>query len=296
MTDHNRRRSLVDGSGTPYRALMTTEADRAGSFTAASLPVNYERHLAPYLFQPWAEVLLDAVALAPGAAVLDVAAGTGVVSRAAARRTGADGRVAATDISPAMIEFLAGHPPESGAAPIDTAVAPATELGFAHDEFDVVLCQQGMPFISDRVGAVREMHRVLRPDGVVGLAVFSPGHGVPPFGLLNGALRDVGAEAPFAGGYDESSYVLSAAETAELLSGAGFTDIHSREVELITSWPGVQSLVAGLSGTPFAAVFAALDAERQDQARALIAERFAEFVRGDVVEVPTYSVIARATA
>jgi SAM-dependent methyltransferase len=275
---------------------MTTEADRAGSFTAASVPMNYERHLAPYLFQPWAEVLLDAVALAPGAAVLDVAAGTGVVTRAAAQRTGADGRVVATDISPAMIEFLAGHPPEAGAAPIDTAIAPATELGFAHDEFDVVLCQQGMPFISDRAGAVREMHRVLHPGGVVGLAVFSPGHRVLPFGLLNGTLRDVGAEAPFPGGFDESSYVLSALETAELLSGAGFTDIESRDVELVTYWPGMDSLVAALSGTPFAGVFAALDAERQDQARALIAERFAEFVHGDVVEVPTYSVIARATA
>jgi SAM-dependent methyltransferase len=275
---------------------MTTDADRAGSFTATSVPANYERHLAPYLFEPWAEVLLDEVALAPGAAVLDVAAGTGVVARAAARRAGADGRVAATDISPAMIDFLAGHPPEPAAAPIETAVAPATDLGFAHDEFDVVLCQQGMPFIADRAGAVREMYRVLRPGGVVGVTVFSPGHRVLPFGLLNGTLRDVGAEAPFPGGYDESSYVLSAAETADLLRGAGFTDVESREVELLTRWPGVESLVAGLSGTPFGGVFAALDPERQSQARALIAERFAEFVHGAVVEVPTYSVIARGTA
>ncbi len=275
---------------------MTTEADRAGAFTAASVPVNYERHLAPYLFQPWAEVLLDAVALAPGAAVLDVAAGTGVVTRAAAQRTGADGRVVATDISPAMIEFLADHPPEPGAAPIETAIAPATELAFAHDEFDVVLCQQGMPFISDRTGAVREMRRVLRPGGLVGIAVFSPGHDVLPFGRLNRTLRDVGAEAPFPDAYEESGYVLSASETAELLSGAGFTDIESRDVELLTRWPGVESLVAGLSGTPFGRVFAALDSEQQGQARALIADRFAEFVHGDVVEVPTYSVIARATA
>lgn len=275
---------------------MTTEADRAGSFTAASVPANYARHLAPYLFEPWAEVLLDEIAPAPGAAVLDVASGTGVVARAAARRVGADGRVVATDISPAMIDFLAGRPSEPGAAPIETAIAPATELSFAHDEFDVVVCQQGMPFISDRAGAVREMRRVLRPGGVAGIAVFSPGHRVLPFGLLNGVLRDLGAEPPFPGAYDESSYVLSAAETAALFSGAGFTDIESREVELVTRWPGVDTLVAALSGTPFGGVFAALGPERQTQARAVIAERFAEFVHGDVVEVPTYSVIARGTA
>ncbi len=275
---------------------MSTAADRAGSFTAASVPANYERHLAPYLFEPWAELLLDEVAPAPGAAVLDVASGTGVVARAAARRVGTDGRVVATDISPAMIDFLAGHPPEPGAAPIETGIVPATELDFAHDEFDVVLCQQGMPFISDRAGAVREMRRVLRPGGVAGIAVFSPGHRVLPFGLLNGALRDVGAEPPFPGGYDETSYVLSAAETAALFSGAGFTDIEAREVELVTRWPGVDTLVAALSGTPFGGVFAALDPLRQDQARAMIADRFAEFVHGEVVEVPTYAVIARGTA
>lgn len=269
---------------------------RSGAFTAGSLPANYEALLAPYLFEPWAEILLDAVTLAPGAAVLDVASGTGVVARAAARRAGADGRVVATDISPAMIEFNAGHAPEPAAAPIETAIASATDLNRGDGEFDVALCQQGMPFFPDRPGAVREMRRVLRPGGVVGIAVWTPGHDVAPFGAMNATLREFGAEEPFPGAWDDTSYVLSADEVAALLTDAGFTDVRSEEVELVTRWPGLDSLAAAVDGTPFGALLAALAPESQAQARTRIAEQFAAFAHDGVVDVPTYSVIARASA
>jgi SAM-dependent methyltransferase len=201
---------------------MTDGSTRAGAFTAGSLPADYERLIAPYLFEPWAEVLLDAVALAPGAAVLDVASGTGVVARAAARRTGAEGRVVATDISPAMIEFCASHPAEPAAAPIETAVASATELGRADGEFDVVLCQQGMPFFPDRPGAAREMRRVLPPGGVAGIAVWTPDREVQPFAQWNETLRDLGVAEPFPGAWDISTFVMGVDELADLLRAAGF--------------------------------------------------------------------------
>jgi SAM-dependent methyltransferase len=276
---------------------MTDPSARTGAFTSASLPANYEAHLAPYLFQPWAEILLDAVAPAPGAAVLDVASGTGVVARAAARRVGADGRVVATDISPAMIEFNASHDAEPAAASIETAIAAATELNLADAEFDVVLCQQGMPFFPDRPGAVREMRRVLRPGGVVGIAVWTPGHDVAPFGNLNDVLRELGADEPFPGAWDNSSFVLSPAEVETLLTDAGFTEVDAREVELLTRWPGLDSMTAALTGTPFGPLLAAMDDEHRSRADARIAERFTPFVSTDgAVELPTYSVIARATA
>ena len=59
--------------------------DRSSAFTSDSVPDEYERHLVPAVFEPWAEVLLDAVVIAPGSRVLDIASGTGVVARAAAR-------------------------------------------------------------------------------------------------------------------------------------------------------------------------------------------------------------------
>lgn len=276
---------------------MSEPPARATAFTDTSLPERYERLLAPALFEPWAEVLLDAVGIEPGARVLDVAAGTGVVSRAAARRVGPDGLVVSTDISPAMIAFNAGHRPLPGSAPIETAVAPVTELGRRDAEFDVVLCQQGMPFFPDRPAAVRELHRVLRRGGVVGISVWTPGHEVVPFGPMNGALQDLGAPEPFPGAYDEASFVLGAEQVAELLAGAGLHDIDSREVELVTRWPGVDALAGAVQGTPFGAVLAALDEERQAQVRAAVADRFSRWVRDDgTLAIPTYSVIARAVA
>jgi hypothetical protein len=65
--------------------------DRSSAFTSGSVPDEYERHLVPVVFAPWAEILLDAVEVSPGSRVLDIASGTGVVARAAARRTGGDG-------------------------------------------------------------------------------------------------------------------------------------------------------------------------------------------------------------
>jgi SAM-dependent methyltransferase len=276
---------------------MTDGSARTVAFTDQSLPARYEQRLAPSLFEPWAEVLLDAVAPPLGAAVVDVASGTGVVARAAARRVGPSGRVLATDISPAMIDFNASHPPETGSAPIETAVASATDLGCPDGEFDVVLCQQGMPFFPDRPGAIREMHRVLRSGGLVGIAVWTPGHEVVPFGPMNSVMQELGVPPPFPGAYDRGSYVLSAEQVAELLGEAGFHDIDSREVELVTRWAGLDALVNAIGGTPFGAILDGLDAERHDRAQRMFAERFAPWeTRDGRVEVPTYSVIARAVA
>jgi len=274
---------------------MTDGSTRAGAFTAGSLPADYERLIAPYLFEPWAEVLLDAVALAPGAAVLDVASGTGVVARAAARRTGAEGRVVATDISPAMIEFCASHPAEPAAAPIETAVASATELGRADGEFDVVLCQQGMPFFPDRPGAAREMRRVLRPGGVAGIAVWTPDREVQPFAQWNETLRDLGVAEPFPGAWDISTFVMGVDELADLLRAAGFTDVESREVELVTRWPSVDHLVDAVMGTPFGALVAGMDADRQEEARHRMAQRSTKFVSNGAVLVPTYAALGRGS-
>jgi ubiquinone/menaquinone biosynthesis C-methylase UbiE len=95
--------------------------------------------------------------------VLDVARGPGTVARLAAAVVGPDGRVMASDISPAMLALAAAKPVDPAWAPINYLECPVSAIDAAEDSFDAVLCQQGLQFFPDRERAVGEMLRVTRP-------------------------------------------------------------------------------------------------------------------------------------
>src|ERR1700727_1840780 len=109
---------------------MSDLGDRSSLFKTESVPDAYERYVAAALFEPWAGVLLDTVGVEAGTRVLDVASGTGVVARAAARRVGASGRVVASDFSPAMLARSAAVELTAGAAPVEFVEASADALPF----------------------------------------------------------------------------------------------------------------------------------------------------------------------
>ncbi|HVW32086.1 MAG TPA: methyltransferase domain-containing protein, partial [Acidimicrobiia bacterium] len=95
---------------------MDAGADWSANFASASQDAMtiYDEILRPRLFDPWAEVLLDAVGVGPGAAVLDVACGPGTVARRAARRAGPGGTVTGCDLSPAMLAVAGAKPTPDG--------------------------------------------------------------------------------------------------------------------------------------------------------------------------------------
>ena len=186
---------------------------------AGTAPEIYAEHLVPAVFAPWAPVLLDAAAVGIGHTVLDVACGTGVVAVAAAERVGPSGAVTGVDINPGMIAIAART---DG---VRWAQADAARLPFPDGGFDRVLCQAGLQFVPDRLGALREMRRVLRPGGRVALLVWRALHHSPGFAALADALQAVvGPEAaavmraPFVFGDDPRPL-------ATLLGSAGFGDV-----------------------------------------------------------------------
>ena len=142
-------------------------------FTTPSVPKAYDEFFVPRLFEPWAKLLLDEVNLQPGEAVLDVATGPGTVARLAAVRLGSQGRVVATDIALPMLDIARAKPVVAGAARIEYLESPAAPLAAPRGTFDAVLCQQGLQFFPDRPGALREMHRVLKPNGRAAIAVWA---------------------------------------------------------------------------------------------------------------------------
>lgn len=125
---------------------------------------TYEDYFVPAMFRPWATLLLGHAAPQPGERVLDVACGTGIVARLSAPLVGAGGRVVAVDMNPAMLDVARALPAPPGST-ITWQEGNAMALPFLEEAFDLVLCQHGLPFFPDRGQAVREMCRVLAPQG-----------------------------------------------------------------------------------------------------------------------------------
>jgi SAM-dependent methyltransferase len=269
--------------------------DRSSVFTAKSVPAEYARHLAPAVFQPWAEVLLDTVGIAPGSAVLDVASGTGVVAREAARRSGTDGQVVASDISGPMLGAASALDAPDGAAPIEYREASAEALPFADGSFDAVVCQQGLQFFPQQAAAVVEMRRVLRPGGRAGIAVWASGHRLEPFAAYAEELLEIGAEPPFPGAFEPETFMMAPAAVHSLLDRAGFSRVDIGVVELEVSWRDDASAVAGALGTPFGPLITALSADQRSRLQAALLARFAPEQPGGPVRRQTAAVLATAT-
>ena len=146
---------------------------------AAPSPAEvYDDLFVPALFKQWGETVAEIAGIARGHRVLDVACGTGVLAEAAAVRTGTGASVVGLDPNEDMLAVArrkrAGVAWKSGRA---------EALPFAQESFDRVVSQFGFMFFEDRVAALREMLRVLRPDGRLAVAVcdaldHSPGYAV----------------------------------------------------------------------------------------------------------------------
>jgi ubiquinone/menaquinone biosynthesis C-methylase UbiE len=257
-------------------------------------PDSYERYQVPSVFGPLARVFLRWIAPRPGQRVLDLACGTGVVARLAAPMVGPTGSVVGTDLSPAMLEVARAHPP-AGGAPIEWRRADAAALPFPDAEFDAVLCQQGLQFFPDRPAALREMHRVLRPGGLVGVCVWRAVEHSPCHLAIAAALRrHLGEDAarrfqaPF--GFGDGDALRRA------MAEAGFRGVDIRvEVVVRRLLPPEESVPGLLASTPVGPEAAALgEAARgaivAEAAAALAAYRDAD--GGLTVPQPTHIALA----
>jgi ubiquinone/menaquinone biosynthesis C-methylase UbiE len=104
--------------------------------------------------------------------VLDVACGTGLVALAAAERVGPQGHVLGTDISDHMVDAARQRAAQRGVHQLGFARMDAEQLALPDGGFDLALCALGLMYVPDPALALRELRRVLRPGGRVGLAVW----------------------------------------------------------------------------------------------------------------------------
>ena len=139
---------------------MMSESDKVFSGSIAKL---YDTHLVPMLFEPYADDLAGrAAALAPKT-VLELAAGTGVVTRALSSRLASDAHYMVTDLNQPMLDYAASM--QGSDDRITWRQADALDLPFDDASFDVVVCQFGVMFFPDKVSAYAEALRVLKAEG-----------------------------------------------------------------------------------------------------------------------------------
>ncbi|HZQ09810.1 MAG TPA: methyltransferase domain-containing protein [Anaerolineae bacterium] len=127
----------------------------------------YEALFVPALFAPWASKVADAAHIQPGQRVLDIACGTGVLARQIALRVGSSGWVVGVDPNPGMLAVAKQLAPS-----VEWHAGVAESLPFPDQSFDTVVSQFGLMFFTNPDQALREMGRVLAPQGRLAVAVW----------------------------------------------------------------------------------------------------------------------------
>jgi ubiquinone/menaquinone biosynthesis C-methylase UbiE len=128
-----------------------------------SIPENYDRYLGPVLFEPFADDIIARLKEAQPASVLEIACGSGILTRRL-RDTFANTRLVATDLNPGMIAYAQRkfRPTEN----VEWREADAAALPFFDSSFDAVVCQFGLMFVPEKELAISEAYRVLSSGGV----------------------------------------------------------------------------------------------------------------------------------
>jgi ubiquinone/menaquinone biosynthesis C-methylase UbiE len=130
---------------------------------SGSIPKLYEKYLVPMIFEPYAEDLVKRLASRPVTRVLEIASGTGVVTRNLASVLPESVSIVATDLNQPMLDQAAAI---GTTRPVEWRQADAMQLPFPDGSFDAVVCQFGVMFFPDKSRAFSEARRVLRPGGI----------------------------------------------------------------------------------------------------------------------------------
>lgn len=206
--------------------------------------VNYHKYMVPSLFKPWTSTVLEQARVQPGDRVLDVACGTGVLTRAAADVTGKDDTVSGLDSNPGMLAAAKERWPG-----IRWEEGIAEDLPWESETFDTVVSQFGMMFFEDKPVALREMERVLKPGGRMAIAVFDSLDNIPGYSIMTDVFRRVvgkdvarALHFPFSlGDPDDLRFIcnesgLAKANVTTLKDQAQFPDVQTIVLADVKGW------------------------------------------------------------
>ena len=253
----------------------------------------YERNLVPVLFKHWASDLTKRVALKPGMRILDAACGTGIVARLAAQQVGDLGQVTGVDLSKDMLTVAHRQALATGLN-IHWLNSDVVRLALASASFDVVFCQQSLQFFQNKLCALKELHRVLKPEGTIALNLAKSLSHNPYIDALATALEHhLGAEAgetmraPCSFGSKEA--------LCDILTAAGFISPHIETAVLKISHSEPATFISRqLAATPVASAIATLDKHTHDALIKTVLTLLQPYISASGLTVPYKTLVASA--
>lgn len=213
-----------------------------------SIPANYDRFMGPAMFAPYAADLAARVVAPPGGRVLELACGTGIVTRRLRSTLAESVRLVATDLNEPMLAYA--REAAGAASNLEWRQADMTALPFPDGSFNAVVCQFGLMFVPEKSQALREAHRVLGPGGQLLINVWDTME-ANPFTLVT--------HETVASLYDQDPPLFFAVPFSmgnrpaleQLVAGAGFATVTGYTVSLESVSPSARSLATGLvEGSP----------------------------------------------
>lgn len=214
---------------------------------AGAIPAQYDSKLGPMFFEPYARDLAERLP-ASATRVLEIAAGTGVVAVALLARLGPAASLTVTDLQQDMLDLAANklqHDPR-----VAIRQADALSLPFVDHQFDVVACQFGVMFFADPLAGLKEVRRVLTPDGVFLMSTWASLADNPIARIVHEEVARALPDAPppfltVPFGMHDGEAVTT------LLHEAGFSYVQSSQVELTGESPSAHAAAMGLlCGSP----------------------------------------------
>jgi SAM-dependent methyltransferase len=237
-----------------------------------TVPENYDRLLGPMLFEPYARDVAARVPWRSGIRVLELACGTGRVTKHLAEHLHGSERLTATDLNADMIKWARSVVGEKDG--LEWQTADAGQLPFDDSTFDVVVCQFGLMFVPDKQACLRETHRVLESGGRLLVTVWDGFEHNRAAALVQATLRKLFPQDPPTTLL--VPYSMDRAQLRALADAAGYAEVSVHELALAGESPTAHDAATGFThGTPLFASLSSRGAGRLEETRDAVAAAFA---------------------
>jgi len=260
--------------------LANTKKQVEFSFGNDSIAKAYDTILVPSLFEPWASQLINDNQPWTANNVLDLACGTGAVTKELAQSVGSSGKVIALDINSQMLN-LAKIKCNEWAKHIEFIEGSAGSIDISDNSLDKVVCQQGFQFFPNKKAAAYEIYRILKPRGKAIISTWCPVSECEIFGTICDVLESMSL--------NEISQMMripfdfmTQNELLESFNDIGFSKIQiSKQEQNLYLVGGITKAISFAYATPIGPKLNALSDEKQEKFKTLFIDKLQALIHAD---------------